>query len=91
MSNQQGGSLASAVAAKLIELEHDTDSMTLEDVYKRHRAHGWDVLEQRNSDVGDFTTAKQDWTEKGLRSFLALLELYDFLIPEYEVQRGGAS
>ena len=90
MNNQQIGSLASAIAAKLIELEQAADRMALQDVYKEYRSFGWDVSDQPNS-LGPFITANNNWTEKGFRHFLALLELYEFFGSEYEVQKGGAS
>ncbi len=82
--------LASAMAAKFIELEQATASMTLEDAHKRYRFHQWDVFE-RLTDIGRFCTVKNGWTEGGVRHFLALLELYEFLIPEYDAQKGDAS
>ena len=78
MSNQQDGSLAPVIDAKLIELEFECDSMTLEDVYKRYRSHGWIVLEPLNDNFGTFTLVNRGWSEKGVRHFLALLELEEF-------------
>jgi hypothetical protein len=87
----QEHSLAIAVAAKFIELEQATDSMSLDDIYARYQAHEWDVLETLNGDADLFTTKNDKWTEKGLRHFLALLELFEFLVPELEIQTRGAS
>ena len=84
-------SLAITVAAKLIELEQAADSMSLDDIYARYQAHDWDVLEQLNGDTELYTAAGNNWTEKGLRHFLALLELFEFLVPELEIQTRGAS
>ncbi len=85
------GLLATAVATKFVELEQATGSMSLDDIYARYQAHEWDVLEALNGDADLFTTANNKWTEKGLRHFLALLELFEFLVPELEIQTRGAS
>lgn len=78
MSNQQDGSLASVIDAKLVELEHEADAITLEEVYSRYRDYGWDVFERRTGEGGAFTAANDNLTEKGLRHFLALLDLEEF-------------
>ncbi len=78
MSNQQGGSLASVIDTKLIELEHEADAITLEEVYSRYRDYGWDVFERRTGEAGVFTTSNHRWSEKGMRHFLALLDLEEF-------------
>ena len=78
MSHQQPSSLASIIDEKLIELEHECDSMTLEEVYSRYRDYAWDVFERRTGEGGAFTTSNHRWTEKGMRHFLALLDLEEF-------------
>lgn len=70
MSNQQDGSLASVIDAKLVELEHEADAITLEEVYSRYRDYGWDVFERRTGEGGALTAANDNLTEKGLRHFL---------------------
>ena len=87
----QERSFAIAAATKLIELENAADSMSLDDICARYQSFEWDVLEQLNSDTGLFTTEKSNWSKKGVRHFLALLELLEFLVPELEIQTRGAS
>ena len=89
MSDQQNDSLASAIATKLIELEHEADSMTIEEVYERYHGYEWEVLEHRTGEGGVFTTANNGWSEKGVRHFLALLELNEFSFSEDDAHKSA--
>ena len=76
MSSQQAKSLASVIDEKLIELEFECDSISLEEVYSRYQGLEWDVLERRTGEA--FTVMSNGLSEKGMRHFLALLELEAF-------------
>lgn len=71
-------SLASVIDEKLIELEFECDSITLDEVYERYRDHEWNVLECRTGEAGVFAVVNNNLSEKGIRHFLALVELEAF-------------
>ncbi len=78
MSSQQPGSLASVIDEKLIELEHECDSMTHEEVCEQFQGYNWDLLERHTGERGVFTVVNGGLSDKGMRHFLALLELEEF-------------
>ena len=78
MTKQQPRSLASIIDTKLIELEHECDSMTHEEVCEQFQGYEWEVLERRTGEAGVFAVVNNNLGDKGMRHFLALLDLEEF-------------
>jgi len=69
MTKQQPRSLASIIDTKLIELEHECDSMTHEEVCEQFQGYEWEVLERRTGEAGVFAVVNNNLGDKGMRHF----------------------